>query len=84
MIKEMLIVILHWVDPTVHVAPVAPVTLVCPPVESQANIERNDRAHQRNMQDLGKAKPGVVVDPWGAMTTQQRDAIERSTQRGTP
>lgn len=84
MIKEVLIVLLHWVDPTVHVVPVAPVVLTCPPTESQSNIDRNDARMDRNMRDLGKAKPGVVVDPWGAMPSQQRDAIEHRAQRGAP
>lgn len=81
MIKEALIVLLHWVDPTVHVVPVVP---VCPAVESQTNIDRNDTSMKKNMQDLGKAKPGVVVDPWGAMPSQQRDAIEHRAKRGEP
>jgi hypothetical protein len=82
MLKEVLIVMLQWVDPTVHVVPVVQ---VCPPAESQAEIERNDARMKKNMEGFGKAQPGVIVDPWGAMPSQQRDAIEHRAQRsGAP
>lgn len=78
MIKELLIVILQWIDPSVQVVPVA---LVCAPVESQEDIARSEQRHQKNMADFGKSSPGVIVDPWGTLSDSQREALERSGAR---
>jgi hypothetical protein len=78
MIKEVLIAILLWVDPTVKVVPaVQTVQVVCPPIESPETVERADQAHAKNMRDLGKGSSGVIVDPWGALSDSQREALER-------
>lgn len=74
MIKEALIILLQWVDPSVQVVPVA---LVCTPVEIQKEIDRSEQLHQKNMADFGKSSPGVIVDPWGTLSDSQREALER-------
>lgn len=80
MLKELLIVVLHWVDPTVHVVPVAQVQ-ACVPIESNEEIARIDRAMKKNMDGLGKPAPGAIVDPWGTLSSSQREALERAGAR---
>jgi hypothetical protein len=79
MIKEVLISILLWVDPSVKVVPA--VQVVCPPIEAPEVVERADRAHTRNMEDMGKRQPGVVVDPYGVLSPRQRDELEHGARR---
>ena len=80
MIKEVLIAILLWVDPSVKVVPATQtVQVVCPPLEAPEDVERADRAHAKNMRDLGKGSSGVIVDPWEVLSDSQREALERST-----
>lgn len=74
MIKELLIVILQWVDPSVQVVPVA---LVCAPAVSSETIATDEQRHKNNMADFGKPSPGAVVDPWGVLSDSQREALER-------
>lgn len=77
MIKEALIVLLQWVDPTVTVQPVQ----ACVPMESPEQVERTDERMKKNMGDLGKPQPGVIVDPWSVLSDDQRRAYERGESR---
>lgn len=72
MIKEVLVVLLQWVDPTVQ---------VCTPLESPQAVERADEQAAKGMHDMGKRQPGQVVDPWGALSARQREAIENGARR---
>jgi hypothetical protein len=82
MIKEVLISLLLWVDPTMKVVPAIPaVQVVCPSIESPEEVERADRAHAKNMEDLGKRQPGVVVDPYGVLSPRQREDLEHGARR---
>lgn len=73
MIKEVLIVLLQWVDPSVSVQ-------VCPPIESPQSVQRAEERAARAMDDMGKPQPGAVVDPYGALSPRQREAIERGAR----
>lgn len=76
MIKEVLIILLNWVDPT---------AMACAPVEAPEAVERADERAARGMHDMGKPQPGQVVDPWGALSARQREAIEHGGRRtGAP
>lgn len=77
MIKEALLILLHWVDPTVQVVPVS---LVCAPIESPQEVARAERKAARAMDDMGKPQAGQVVDPFGVLSDGQREAIERGSR----
>ncbi|UEM08212.1 hypothetical protein JL101_036555 (plasmid) [Skermanella rosea] len=72
MMKEVLIVLLQWVDPSVQ---------VCAPVEAPEAVERADERSARAMEDMGKPQPGRIVDPWGSLSDAQREALERGARR---
>ena len=74
-----MISLLLWVDPSVKVVPA--VQVVCPPIEAPEAVERADRAHARNMEDMGKRQPGVVVDPYGVLSARQREELEHGARR---
>jgi hypothetical protein len=78
MIKETLIALLLWVDPSVHVVPV---TQLCVPAESSESIEQSNQRHRNNMSDMGKLQPGKIVDPWGALPDSRKDALEHDAGR---
>jgi hypothetical protein len=78
MVKEALIILLQWVDPSVQVVPVS---LVCAPVESSESVARNEQRHRDNMADFGKPQPGQIVDPYGLLSDAQREALERGARK---